>query len=373
MQKTMSDYKQITFSQVRRRRSKKTSVSTSLFSVLDIFNLIKRKVVSRMFWGRSNYYKNIVHIIIFSITLVVAITGALYKFQFATQAQTSFQVSASAVGQKDLLEQGGSIETVLVTDPEAGGLLTFKHTVNPGETLDSIAEQYGVTKDTIRWASSDVVSPFTDKIEPGWKLTIPSLNGVLYTVKRGQSLDQIITETSVNNTEANHFNIVEFNNLTPPYNLEEGQKLFIPDGNLKSADVAGGIDIPVGVFADPLSDSQCRGYTYSRGFAYYHDGVDLAHWPGCPISAVANGVVTIAGWQSAGQGYMVEIDHGGGIVTKYFHGSGEYYVKKGDRVSQGQPIMMMGTTGYSTGVHLHFSLWKDGIAVDPAPYVPYHY
>lgn len=368
----MSDYKQITFKPVRRRR-KKVSFSDSLFSILDIFDLLKRKVVSRMFWGRSNYYKNVVHVIIFSITLVVAITGALYKFQFATQAQTSFQVSASAVGQKDLLEQGGSIETVLVTDPEAGGLRTEKHTVKPGETLDSIATEYGVTKDTIKWASKDVVSFFTDKIEPGWELTIPSLTGVLYTVRRGQTLDQVIAETSVDNTEANRFNIIEFNNLTPPYELEEGQKLFIPDGNLDTSNVPGGLDIPKGVFIDPLIDPQCNGYSYSRGFTYYHDGVDLARWPGCPISAVANGIVTIAGWQSAGQGYMVEIDHGGGIVTKYFHGSGEYYVKKGDRVSQGQPLMMMGTTGYSTGVHLHFSLWKDGIAVDPAPYVPYNY
>ena len=84
-----------------------------------------------------------------------------------------------------------------------------------------------------------------------------------------------------------------------------------------------------------------------------------------------NGTVIYSGWSSGGEGYNVRIDHGGGIVTHYYHGNGELYVKAGDKVQQGQPIMYMGTTGNSTGVHLHFSLFYKGRAIDPAPYVSF--
>ena len=69
-------------------------------------------------------------------------------------------------------------------------------------------------------------------------------------------------------------------------------------------------------------------------------------------------------------GNNVQIDHGGGIITHYYHGS-EVYVRTGQRVSQGDLIMYMGTTGNSTGVHLHFTLFKNGVAVDPEGFVPF--
>ncbi len=120
-----------------------------------------------------------------------------------------------------------------------------------------------------------------------------------------------------------------------------------------------------------MQDPRCAGYVESRGFLSYHNGVDLAMWPGCPISAIASGIVVYAGWSEYGEGYNVRIDHGGGIVSHYYHGNGDIWVKKGDHVEQGQLIMFMGTTGNSTGVHLHLSLFKDNVAVDPAPYVPF--
>ncbi len=305
------------------------------------------------------------------ITVIVTLTGLVNRFS-RVDAESNLALGSNIGGLDDLLQQGGSIETVLLHDATEPNVETSSHTVESGETLEIIAEQYDVSADTIRWANLDVINPFTDKLEVGSELKIPAINGVFYTVKSGQNLDAVISEVSINNDEANRFNIIEFNNLKEPYTLAVGQKLFIPDGNLKKVSIPGGsLDIPVGVFIDPLSNSGCFGYTYSRGFLSYHDGVDLARYPTCPIEAVANGVVRYAGWSSAGQGYNVEIDHGGGIVTKYFHGDGTFWVKTGDYVKQGQPIMQMGCTGLCTGTHLHFSLWKNGISIDPAPFVPY--
>jgi len=359
-----------------KRKSRVKAVSNVAENVNETFNFAKRRLVSRLYWGRGNYYKNLTHVIMISMTLIAALTGIALRFN--VQAENSLSSSDTILGTDDLLQQGGSIETVLPQEVSASAvglnIRTQKYIVEEGETLQSIAEEYDISADTIRWASEDVPELFfSDRVQAGWELTIPDIDGVLHKVQPGETIDKIIAQTYSANDEANRFNIIEFNNLQPPYDLISGQDIFIPDGNLRRIGPEGTIDeIPRGIFSDPLSHPECNGYALSRGFTDYHNGLDLAWWKGCPISSVANGVVEYAGWASAGQGYMVRIDHGGGIKTEYFHGNGEYWVRTGDRVTQGQQIMGMGSTGYSTGTHLHIILWKDGYAVDPDPYIPHN-
>jgi len=333
-----------------------------------ILSKLKAIVISRMFWGRSNFYKNISHILMLTITIVVAFGGIIYRVSNVNASQNVLQGGVT-VGSDDLLQQGGSITTVLnVDDTNANNLQVTQHTVKKGETLADIANASNVTIDTIRWYNSNLISPFSNEIQQGWVLSIPKINGVLYTVRSGQSLDDIIKLTSVNNTEANRFNIVELNNLTPPYNLTQGEKLFIPDGNLSKQDIK--VEgIPKGIFTNPLQDPGCKGYSESRGFTSYHDGVDLARWPGCTIRAIATGTVIYAGWENL-SGNCVKIDHGGGIISYYYHMQ-DVYVKVGQRVQQGDAIGLQGTTGNSTGVHLHLTIKKNGVAVDPSLYVPF--
>lgn len=330
---------------------------------------LKHKLVSRMFWGRSNFYKNFTQFTMLGITIFIAISGLSNRI--AVSATTNLTVGQEIVGSHDLLPQGGSIETVLISSTD--GIDSIDHVVQSDETLSSIASLYDVSIDTIRWFNPEQISPFSNEIQSGWTLKIPAyqgqpINGVLYTVKKNESIEDVIRVTSITNNEANLFSIVEFNNLPEPYTLIEGQKLFIPDGNLSVSDieVAG---IPKGVFTNPLAHSDCRGYGYSRGYTFYHDGLDLAKFPGCPVQAVASGVVMYAGWENM-SGQTVKIDHGGGIYTYYYHAEA-VYVKGGERVQQGDIIMKMGSTGNSTGTHLHIVLLKNGFAVDPAPYIPF--
>ncbi len=112
-----------------------------------------------------------------------------------------------------------------------------------------------------------------------------------------------------------------------------------------------------------------RSFTVS---AYYgdgrnHKGLDLAANKGTNIFAVADGVVTSSGW-NGGYGYVVVIDHGNGKVTKYAHAF-ELLVEKGERVSAGQVIAKVGSTGNSTGNHLHFEVLENGVNKNPAPYL----
>ncbi len=98
-----------------------------------------------------------------------------------------------------------------------------------------------------------------------------------------------------------------------------------------------------------------------------HDGIDIANVQGTPIAAADGGVVIFAGWRG-GLGNAVGVDHGNGFVTWYGHAS-QLAVSSGERVGRGQVIAYVGTTGRSTGPHLHFSVVRNGVYVDPLAYL----
>jgi murein DD-endopeptidase MepM/ murein hydrolase activator NlpD len=95
-----------------------------------------------------------------------------------------------------------------------------------------------------------------------------------------------------------------------------------------------------------------------------HKGIDIANSVGTPIIAVQSGRVTFAGWNDGGYGYLVEITHDDGSRSLYAHQS-RILVQVGEEVSQGQQVGKMGSTGRSTGPHLHFEIRPKGRSVDP--------
>ncbi|HLI52454.1 MAG TPA: M23 family metallopeptidase, partial [Thermomicrobiaceae bacterium] len=103
---------------------------------------------------------------------------------------------------------------------------------------------------------------------------------------------------------------------------------------------------------------------------HFHTGLDIAAPQGTPIHAAAAGTVTAAGWNNYGYGYMVEIDHGNGLVTLYGHMMQQPSVSVGEQVSQGETIGYVGTTGNSTGDHCHFGVELNGVWVNPYNYLP---
>lgn len=104
------------------------------------------------------------------------------------------------------------------------------------------------------------------------------------------------------------------------------------------------------------------------GGSDYHPGIDIANDYGTPICATADGVVTVAGWNSGGYGNMVDIDHGNGITTRYGHAQ-QVVVSAGQTVKRGQIIAYMGSTGFSTGPHVHYEVRISGQAVNPVNYL----
>lgn len=105
-----------------------------------------------------------------------------------------------------------------------------------------------------------------------------------------------------------------------------------------------------------------------RGAAAMHPGIDLAGPVGTPIYATADGTVLRSGWNSGGYGNLIEVEHGRGITTRFGHLSA-ILVSAGQHVSRGQLIGRMGSTGRSTGSHLHYEVRIDGRAVNPIPFM----
>jgi len=100
----------------------------------------------------------------------------------------------------------------------------------------------------------------------------------------------------------------------------------------------------------------------------WHPGIDIANDYGTPIYAAADGYVVFSGWNGGGYGKLIQIDHGNGIETLYGHNSVNL-VQEGDSVKKGQVIGYMGSTGYSTGPHVHYEVRVNGMAVDPAKFL----
>ena len=109
-------------------------------------------------------------------------------------------------------------------------------------------------------------------------------------------------------------------------------------------------------------------YGLRWGGSDFHPGIDIANDLGTPVVATADGIVEYAGWNSGGYGNMVDINHGNGIMTRYGHGS-QVLVSAGQPVVRGQVIMLMGSTGFSTGPHVHYEVHVNGQRVNPISYL----
>ena len=143
------------------------------------------------------------------------------------------------------------------------------------------------------------------------------------------------------------------------------------DGDISSIHGNGQLSWPTtGTITQPYGPTSLTLEPAYEGFDHFHLGLDIANVQGTPILAAAAGTVIFAGWSDAGYGNMVEIDHGNGLVTLYGHMVATPLVTVGQRVTAGQLIGNMGSTGNSTGSHTHFAVMHNGSWDDPLKYLP---
>ncbi len=238
---------------------------------------------------------------------------------------------------------------------------SFPYEVQRGDSVEKLARRFGLQAESILFNNWEIRNP--DFLESGAQLTIPARDGVVYTVLLGDTLFGIAENYAA---EVDDVLAFEGNGLESPDHFVEGSTILLVGG---SASVAFGFGAAGPVYAIPefrwpIGGIMCDFYGTPRGNRYgYHTGIDVCAPTGTFIGAAAPGVVVQAGWDG-GFGQAVLVDHGGGVVTRYAHMS-HIDVFLGEYVEAGDLIGFVGSTGYSTGAHLHFEIFMGGASQDP--------
>lgn len=248
------------------------------------------------------------------------------------------------------------------------------YVVEDGDTVSSIAEKFGVSTSTVLWANGLGTWSY---IRPGDELKIPPVTGILHTVTSGETLLEIAKEYEVETED-----IIAFNALADSNDIVVGEELILP-GGIKRTVVSAATTSSSGSSASSGSGVSTYSGTYSGStggwvwpsdlrvitqyYGWSHGGLDIDCGYTNHNYAANSGVVTYAGW-NGGYGLMVDVDHGGGMVTRYGHFS-SIAVSAGQTVGAGQDLGVCGTTGRSTGTHLHFEVRVNGSTRNPLSYI----
>jgi LysM repeat protein len=258
----------------------------------------------------------------------------------------------------------------------------LRYTVQPGDSVFRIAETFGLEPETVLWGNYEVLNDDPHLLRPGQELNILPVDGTYYEWQAGDSLEGVAGQFGVDPQE-----IVDWpGNGIDPVNpqIEPGQWLTVPGGRRPfrtwvvptiargragvgsalgagacSGDYSGGA-VGTGGFIWPSGNHYVSGNDYWSG----HLAIDIAAGLGTSVWASDSGVIVFAGGSTVGYGNMVMIDHGNGWQTLYGHLS-QVNVGCGQSVGQGQTIGLAGSTGNSTGPHLHFEMRFEGGFVNP--------
>jgi murein DD-endopeptidase MepM/ murein hydrolase activator NlpD len=277
-----------------------------------------------------------------------------------------------------------NFHTLIPTRPRED---VITYTVEKGDSVFGIAKNFNIKPETVLWANYDQLKDSPDSLSPGMVLNIPPINGILYEWKEGDTVEGVAsqfkaTPDDILGWNGNH---LDLSNVV----IKPGQLIMVKDGKRDfvqwviptiprgKAGVSKAVYGPgacegsydgaygTGAFIWPTSAHVLSGNDYWSG----HLGIDIAAGFGDIIVASDSGVVVFAGWSTVGYGNMVMIDHGNGYQTVYGHLS-SVAVRCGQSVYQGGYIGAAGSTGNSTGPHLHFEIRYGGGFINPWSMLP---
>ena len=237
--------------------------------------------------------------------------------------------------------------------------VTFKnYVVKPNDSVSVICQKFGLTNVSTLIAVNNISN--AKRLQAGKSLVVPSLDGMFYIVQKGDSIEKIAKNYNISIEQLIDVNDLESSVLT------SGQRLFVPGAKLQGDELKRALGE---LFIYPVKDTWRLTSRFGKradpftGVASYHTGIDMAAPLKTPIYASGDGTVSLVRSNSVFGNYVV-ITHAGGYQTLYAH-LYSASVKQGQKVKQGAKIGLMGSTGYSTGSHLHFTVYKNGKLIDP--------
>lgn len=284
---------------------------------------------------------------------------------------------------------------LLMREPETHTELTsefrtapIEYTVVSGDSVWAISNSYGLTVESLLYANYDILQDKSDNLMPGQVLTIPPTDGILHKWRKNDTISSVASRYGAAINDILLFIGNNFDLSDPK--VETGATVMVPGGARQLLEISyaavttdalgnrvSGFDGPgactisgVGLFGSgsfiwPSSVHYISGNQYGPG----HRAIDIGAGMGSPLFAADSGTVVYAGWMNGGYGNFVVIDHGNGFQTLYEH-LDQIHVSCGDNIFQGSQIGTSGTTGNSTGAHLHFEIRYAGAAVNPWDYLP---
>ena len=279
-----------------------------------------------------------------------------------------------------------NMKTIIPSRPRVD---VITYTVQAGDTLFSIAQNFGLKPETVLWGNYEVLNDNPHFLKPNQILAILPTNGTYYEWKENDTLSSVADFFQVDQDEIINYpgNFFDLTTDDPNGGITPGTWLIVPGGKRAIKDwgppaitrqnaaaaryygegACGSIyegAIGSGTFVWPTTDHGVSGYTFDSGV---HPAIDISGQEGNSIFATDSGVVVYAGWSDYGYGYLIVIDHGNGWQSAYAHLSA-IGVGCGQSVYQGAYIGALGNTGNSSGAHLHFELSINGAKVNPLDY-----
>jgi len=284
------------------------------------------------------------------------------------------------------------IHTTIPTRPRTE-IITY--TVQTGDTIWGIAEKFGLKPETVLWGNTYTLADDPHRMQIGTNLNILPLDGTYHKWSTGEGLNGVskgygVSPEDIINWAGNHLDVNTLGDWSHP-NIEPGTMLLVPGGQrafvtwsapfITRTDPAVAkiygpgfcgtiVDgaVGMGAFIWPSNNHFLSGYDYSP--ETNHRAIDIAGKLGDALYASDNGVIVYAGWNDRGYGNVVVIDHGNGWQTLYAHLS-YFGVNCGQSVYQGDVIGSMGSTGNSSGPHLHFEMRHESYGlVNPWNFLP---
>lgn len=333
------------------------------------FEVIKDALVDLLYRKRGRYVRPFLHLGTIGLIFLVITVGPVI---FANDEE-------EGRGSAGILETGTQTVSLYTEQAEEvrafrGGQITV-HVVSEGETLSSIAQRYGLQVSTILWENK-----ITEKtpLKPGAELKILPVDGVRHQVQRGETIYAIAKKYGLDGSQAQVIVDYPFNEFLndETFELATGQFLMVPDGVPPVPDVVQAPKLAQKVILTPDAGSVSATGSFrwpaagliTQGYKFYHKAIDIANRSAGPILAADGGIVLAASWDASGYGNRVLVDHGNGYVTLYGHLS-VIQVAAGQKVNRGDVLGQMGSTGRSTGTHLHFEIRQSGALLNPLSFL----
>ena len=338
-----------------------------LYLIVKSVRDLKSYSVAKLIWSRGRLGRPVANFIVMTLALSVFFLGEILsgsKLVVSKEIDDDYLRTST-----DIIPERNTALTTLPENRQRTEYLTYK--IEPGDSLYSIGNKFKVSTDALKFVNNLYDGSV---LQIGQDIVIPPTSGLIHKVGAGDTLASIAQKYSVPSQA-----IADFNYLLEPNRLALGTELVIPDAKIPLPVMTNLSVIPSTIAAGVTDGNAKKGWcmwptsanVITQNFSWYHNGLDIGSSWGAnmpPIYACSGGVVVRAGWDPWGLGLHIRVDHGNGYETIYGHMS-RLDVSYGDKVKKGETVGLMGSTGRSTGPHIHFMLKYQGSPQDPLKYI----